>query len=286
MTESMAITLTGLFFVVALLYSSVGHAGASGYLAAMAMLGVQSAVMKPTSLLLNVPVAIIGTVQFARAGYFSWRLFWPFAAASIPAAYLAARLHVPDAYYKPLIGAVLVFSAWRLWAGRAGVGGGACRPPRVWVGLAVGGALGALSGVSGTGGGIFLSPMMLLCGWANTKQTAAVSAAFILVNSASALRGLMTQTGGLPPDLERWIVPWCAAVVAGGVVGSYLGAWRLAMPTLRKLLAIVLVIAGLKLISGVWDSGVRAGSAGPGLSSLGSSRSGSSRWAHPASSGR
>jgi len=273
-TSETATILGVLILVVALLYSSVGHGGASGYLAAMALLGVAPEVMRPTALMLNVLVASIATVQFARAGYFRWRLLWPFAVASIPAAAVGGAIHLPGEVYRPVIGAVLLFSAWRLTsprlarggnvdageAGEAGGGGGGgeegqpARPPALGVALGVGLALGLLAGLSGTGGGIFLSPIILLCGWGTVKQTAAASSAFILVNSIAGLVGLWTSNkggGGVPVEVYTWLLPWGAAAVVGGLIGSQLGARWLGARALRLLLAAVLVVAGVKLIA-VW----------------------------------
>ncbi|MCL4743342.1 MAG: sulfite exporter TauE/SafE family protein [Phycisphaerales bacterium] len=247
-----AIGLLMLFIVVAALYSSVGHAGGSGYLAAMALMGVAPEVMKPASLSLNVLVATIATAQFARAGHFSWRLFWPFALAAAPMAFVGGAIMLPGAYYRPLIGAILLYSAWRLVFARGGASErnaeDVAREPRVAIALAVGAGLGLLSGLSGTGGGIFLSPILLLCGWATAKRTAAVSAAFILLNSISGLAGVLHSTRAVPEELVRWGWLWAIGAVAGGLVGSYFGAWRLAPLVLRRLLAVVLVVAGLKLV--------------------------------------
>ncbi len=242
-----AIILALLILLVAALYSSVGHGGASGYLASMALLGVAPEVMKPASLVLNVLVSSIGSIQFARAGHFGWRLFWPFALASIPMALLGGYIHLPGAYYKPLIGAVLLLSAWRLAARPRSVVA-VPRPPAIPVALGVGAAIGLLAGLSGTGGGIFLSPLLLLLGWASVKQTAAVSAVFILVNSLSGLSGLLLSGRPIPDELGTWLGPWALAAVVGGFVGSRLGARRLAPPVLRRLLAAALVVAGAKLI--------------------------------------
>jgi uncharacterized membrane protein YfcA len=249
----MTLVLGAAFFGVALLYSTVGHAGASGYLAAMALAGVSASLMKPTSLTLNVVVATIATIQFARAGHFSWRLFWPFAAASVPAAFLGGRAALPAEVYGPLVGAVLLFSAWRLAATARSeraqrVDAAETRPPKVGVALGVGAALGLLSGLTGTGGGIFLSPLVLLMGWATARRTAAVSAAFILMNSVSGLAGLVSA--GRYPGREALgaMAVWAACVVAGGLIGSRLGARKLETATLRRLLAAVLVVAGAKLV--------------------------------------
>lgn len=255
MTPTTASLLSVLIFAVAMLYSTVGHAGASGYLAAMALLGIAPSIMQPTSLALNIVVASIAAVQFARAGHFRWALFWPFAVAAAPAAYLGGLAPVPAGVFRGLVGAALVFSAWWM-ARRAAVEGVSINAdgsepaaPSVAVSLLIGAAIGFLSGLSGTGGGIFLSPLLLLRGWASVKRTAATSAGFILVNSVAGLAGLLGRDGSLPPELLRYGWAWALAAVAGGVVGSSLGAWRLRTPALCRLLAVVLLIAGVKLLA-------------------------------------
>lgn len=243
MPEPATLALAAAILAIACLYSSVGHAGASGYLAAMALVGIAPDIMKPTALALNVIVATVTTIQFARAGHFSWPLFWPLAAASIPAAFLGGWIVLPPVYYRPLIGVVLLFSAWRMAASSLRRDQPAVAPPPAALMLA-GAALGFVAGLTGTGGGIFLSPLLLLCGWAGTKRTSAVSAAFILVNSVSGIAGLVAKSGSLPGAVPLWAV--CA--LAGGVAGSYLGSRRFDTGTLRRLLALVLVIAGMKLL--------------------------------------
>jgi hypothetical protein len=239
-----------LILAMALLYSSVGHAGASGYLAAMALFGVAPATMKPSALVLNVLVAAIGTVQFARAGRVAWSSLWPFAAASIPFAFLGGALHVPDRIYKPLVGLVLLFAAGRLvlltFRDTAAVAEARREIPRIAAAVA-GAAIGLLAGLTGTGGGIFLSPLLLLTGWAGARETAGMSVAFILVNSAAGLAGNLTSVQQVPQDALIWAI----AAMAGGFVGSRLGSRRLASATLRRLLGLVLVIAGTKLLLGI-----------------------------------
>ncbi len=240
----MSATWVGVVLIglAALLYSSVGHGGASGYLAVMALLGVAAVAMRPAALVLNIVVATIGTTQFARAGYFRWRLFAPFAVASIPAAYLGGRIVLPGAAYRILVGVVLIVSALRLVVTLRAADQSGKQPP-LPVCLVVGALLGFLAGLSGVGGGIFLSPLLLLAGWADLRTTAATSAAFILVNSIAGLLGQWPSLDALPSE----IVWWAPAVVAGGVIGSRLGSQRLAVPALRVLLAAVLLVAGLKL---------------------------------------
>lgn len=241
--------LAALFLLVGFLYSSVGHAGASGYLAVMGLWGMSAAMMKPTSLALNIVVAVIGTVQFVSAGHFRWRLFWPFAVMSIPLAFVGGMVKLPPEVYKPLIGAVLLFSAWRLWVGSLKREEPKTQLPPLPVALGAGAALGFASGLTGTGGGIFLSPLILLCKWAGPKETAAASVVFILVNSISGFAGAVSKGATLPGGI--WV--WCVAAAAGGLAGSYLGARRFGGGTLRRLLAIVLVVAGCAL---VWE-GIR-----------------------------
>lgn len=240
------IALTGIcFFFIALMYSTVGHAGASGYLATMALLSFTPAVMKPTALALNIVVALVTTVRFAMAGYFSWRLFWPFALASVPMAYLGGGLALHATIYKILVGIALLFAAAHLILRSSGVSDDAERVsfPGIGASLATGGGIGFLSGITGVGGGIFLSPVLIILHWAGLRRTAAVAAAFILLNSISGLTGYL-QKGGAFPD---HIVFWSVAVVSGGFIGSTLGATRFNSPVLRVLLGVMLGMAGMKL---------------------------------------
>jgi uncharacterized membrane protein YfcA len=240
------IVITGIyFFSIALLYSTVGHAGASGYLATMALLSFSPVVMKPTALALNIIVALITSARFYQAGYFSWRLFWPFALASIPMAYLGGGMHVDTTIYKILVGTALVFAALHLVL-RSKVAPddpGQATYPGIGVSLAIGGGLGFLSGLTGVGGGIFLSPILILLHWAGLRRTAAVAAAFILLNSISGLAGYIQKGGAFPDHIASWSV----AVVCGGFIGSTLGSTKFNSPVLRVLLGVMLGMAGLKL---------------------------------------
>jgi uncharacterized membrane protein YfcA len=238
------LVLAGLIFVAAILYSSVGHGGASGYLAAMALFSMAPAVMKPTALVLNIIVAAIATTKFYRAGCFDRALFWQFALGSIPCAFLGGSVALPTQLYKPIVGLVLLYAAVRL-----GLSKGSSQPQQPHsapIGLAIGlgMAIGLLSGLTGVGGGIFLSPLLLLMGWATMKQSAGVSAAFILVNSIAGLLGYLTKFPTLPSSL--WL--WSLAAAAGGWIGAEYGSKRIGSQLLQRLLAVVLVIAGMKLI--------------------------------------
>jgi uncharacterized membrane protein YfcA len=228
--------------IVAFLYSSVGHAGASGYIAVMSLFGVAPEAIKPTALALNILVACLGTYQFWRAGHFSWKLFWPFAILSVPLAFLGGFKNLPTAVFNKLVGVVLLFSAARFLI-HPPEESETHEPPRP-VAIGVGGGLGLLSGLTGTGGGIFLTPLVIFMRWAPTKTASAISAAFILVNSIAGLYGNLSATKAFPSF--AW--PLAAAALVGGFAGSYLGSQRFPAATIKRLLAVVLVIAGLKLL--------------------------------------
>lgn len=227
---------------MAFLYSSVGHAGASGYIAVLTLAGMTPAEIKPAALSLNILVAGIGTWQFRRAGHFSWRLFWPFALASIPAAFLGGYVNLPTKAFKILVGLVLLASAARFFFDPPAEP--AEKHPSLGASLGIGAGLGLLSGLTGTGGGIFLTPLGILLRWDKTKAIAALSVAFILVNSIAGLTGHVQKTGSLPG-----VVPiLAAAALTGGAAGSYLGSERLPHTAIKRLLSVVLLIAGFKLI--------------------------------------
>jgi len=234
-----------LILAAAMLYSSVGHGGASGYLAAMALFGLAPATMKPTALCLNVLVASIATFRFWRAGCFSWSLFWPFAVASIPLAFVGGAITLPTTIYKQIVGLTLLYAAFRLFLfTQAKADRAATRTVPFALAILLGALIGLSSGLTGVGGGIFLSPLLLLMGWADTRRTAGISAAFILVNSIAGLLGNFTNLQVLPPALPYFAV----AAVAGGLIGSEFGSRRLGNVTIRRLLALVLVVAGVKMI--------------------------------------
>jgi len=233
-------------FVAAFGYASVGHGGASAYIAAMALAGIAPQEMRPIALLLNILVSSLATYKFFRAGHFRWRLFWPFALVSIPFAYVGGAITLPGHAYKILVGVVLVYAALQLWiSGRAGDEMRAVREPPVLWAVAIGGAMGLLAGLTGVGGGIFLSPLLLMLGWAGTKQTSAVAAPFILVNS---LAGLAAIVVGKAAALPAYVWILAAAVLAGGWMGAEYGSRRFANPLVRRVLAVVLALAGTKMI--------------------------------------
>ncbi len=234
-----------LFFFVAILYSSVGHGGASGYLAVLSFFSIAPALMSTTALLLNVLVSTTAFVAFFRAGHFSMKLVWPFLVTSVPAAFFGGALKLPPKGYFLLLASVLLFAAYRLIIDIPSKHDESlARPPKLGVALPVGAGIGALSGIVGVGGGIFLSPLILLMDWAGAKRTAAVSALFILVNSIAGLSGrLYTGTFAVSE-----LLPFLAAAFLGGLVGSRLGSRRFSSLTLRRLLGLVLIVASAKLI--------------------------------------
>jgi uncharacterized protein len=231
--------------VVAFLYSSVGHAGASGYIAVMTLFGLAPSVIKPAALVLNILVASLTAWQFWRAGHFSWRLFWPFAVLSVPFAFLGGYINLPTHVFKILVGLVLLYSAARFFI-QTGPDQEPREPSRP-IAISAGAGLGLLSGLTGTGGGIFLTPLVIFMRWARTKTASAVSALFILVNSISGLLGNISSTRQLP-FFALPVIAMIAAAVSGGAVGSYLGSRQFSPNFIKKLLAIVLMIAGFKLI--------------------------------------
>lgn len=240
------LALTALIFLAAMLYSSVGHAGASGYLAAMALFGLAPETMRPAALALNVLVASLATYRYTRVGQNDFRLLVPFVITSIPAAFIGGMVHVPGALYKPLIGALLLISAFQLLrtAKTSQRQDRHIQRPPLVAALLTGTGLGLLAGLSGTGGGIFLSPLLLFMGWAPTRRVSGIAASFILVNSISGLLGNMSSIQALPPALPLWAI----AALLGGWVGTYLGTRALTIPGIRTTLAMVLMIAGGKML--------------------------------------
>lgn len=239
--ETLLLLSAGIF-VIAALYSSVGHAGASGYIAVMSLLSLAPDFIKPTALALNVLVAAIATWQFYQAGHFSWRLFWPFAILAVPFAFLGGYVNLPTHIFKVMLGLILLFSAVRflLVAQRNEQ---VSEPPRLPA-MGVGAGIGLLSGLTGTGGGIFLTPLLLFMGWAEAKPAAAVSALFILVNSSAGLAGYLLNANTLP----SLTAPLFVVAALGGGIGSYLGSRQFDSAVIKRFLAVVLLIAGAKLI--------------------------------------
>lgn len=241
-----ALILTPLIFLAALLFSSVGHGGASAYLATFALIGMAPASMRPAALCLNVLVASIGVYKFYRAGAFDWRLFWPIALTSVPAAFIGGLVTLPNQTYKIVVGLCLIYAAFTIFMQANRQDEVIVKPVLKPVLLGLGAALGFLAGLTGVGGGIFLSPILLYFGWAKTKVISGVAAAFILVNSMSGLLGVLSKSAMLPTGL----IYWALAAVLGGLIGAEYGSKRLTNPVIRKLLALILLFAGAKMVLG------------------------------------
>lgn len=229
------------FFLAAILYASVGHGGASGYLAVMGLIGMAPVEMKPIALVLNIAVSLLAFIAFARAGHFRTRLFGLFAAASVPAAFMGGRLQSPDPVFKLVLASALVFGAWRLAFYRNAEESDLREPPLSAI-LILGLVIGFLSGLIGIGGGIFLTPLLVLFRWTPAKPAAAISAAFIFVNSLSGLAGVITKGGGIPP-LTWFLLP---VVLVGAWFGSSWGSKRARSLALQRVLAAVMVVAAAK----------------------------------------
>lgn len=233
----------GLLFLVAFLYASVGHGGASGYLALMALFSVTPEVMKPTALLLNLFVSLTSFIQFYRGGHFKWKIFWPFALASIPMAYLGGLILLEGDVYKKILGLLLIIPIIRFFFfSNADVKENT--ENKIWLSLLIGGCIGFLSGLIGIGGGILLSPILLLLKWTGQKQTAAISALFIFVNSMSGLGGQLTKGIQFTSDMYSFV----AVAFCGGLCGAYFGALKFRQTILKNVLATVLVVAVYKLL--------------------------------------
>jgi len=229
-------------FIVAMMYASVGHGGASGYLAVMALFSLHPEALKPTALLLNIVVAGVGTYLYCSAGQFSWRVFWPFVITSIPASFFGGYFHLPPQLYRPALGLVLLFAAWRLFV-RRDRADYAPQPPRLAIAMLVGAVLGFASGLIGVGGGIFLSPLMVLLGWARVREVSGIAALFILVNSISGLLGHLSSLQHVPE-----FAPLLAGMaLVGGTVGALCGSRHLPVATILKAMSFMLVLAGGKM---------------------------------------
>jgi uncharacterized membrane protein YfcA len=235
--------LAACMFLGAVLYTSVGHAGASAYIAAMALFSVPPMVMRPTALALNILAASFGTFRYTRAGYFRWRTVWPFLAGSLPFAFIGGGLHLPGEFYRPLVGCVLILAGLRLlwrpnFESRPDI-----QDPPVWLGIVLGVVVGFLSGLTGTGGGIFLSPVVIFMGWANIRQASGCAAIFILGNSVAGFLGNFAAVQSLPPELPLY----AGAVFAGALIGTTFGT-AFSVRHIQRALGLVLLIAGAKLI--------------------------------------
>lgn len=244
MDQATVAMLAILFALGAALYSSVGHGGASAYIAAMALFGVAPETMKPTALSLNLLVAGYGAWRYWRRDLTNFRLVLAFALTATPAAFIGGGVHLPGIYYKPLVGILLWLAAVRLLWQPKDLAYREVQPPSWWVALPAGAVLGLLAGLTGTGGGIFLSPLIILMAWEQPRRTSGVASAFILLNSGAGLAGNFASVGHLPRELPLFL----AAVMGGALLGTWLGVERLPRPWLLRTLGLVLSVAGAKLL--------------------------------------
>lgn len=228
--------------VVAFMYAAVGHGGASGYLALMALFSFAPDTMKPTALLLNLFVAAISFIHYAKSGYFNKKLFLSFAIASIPLAFVGGLIEVDASIYKKVLAVLLIFAILKM-LNVFGKESDTIKDVKVWQGLSIGGIIGFFSGLIGIGGGIILSPIILLMKWGKMKEAAAVSALFIWVNSAAAMGGQLSS--GVKIDAQAFLLVGIAVI--GGFLGGYLGSKKFNNQGLRYMLAVVLFIACIKL---------------------------------------
>lgn len=243
MPETPELLLAACMFLGAALYTSVGHAGASAYIALMALFGIASAVLRPTALALNILVAGFTSFRYLRAGLFRWRTLWPFLIGAIPLAFIGGAIQLPGQFYRPLVGVILLIAGVRFLWPKELTSNREPREPPIIAGVACGAIVGLLSGLTGTGGGIFLSPILLFAGWSDTRTASGVAAVFILCNSIAGLLGNVAIVKALPPNLPIY----AAAVLAGAILGTTIGI-RFSVPIILKALGLVLIIAGLKLI--------------------------------------
>lgn len=233
------------FATIATLYSSVGHAGASGYLAVMALLSFNPVIIKPTSLVLNIIVAAIASYKYISKGFFDKKIFYPLILVSVPAAYIGGALHLNENVFKLIAGAFLVSSGLvLLYREFSGTNDVPARRPPLLVSLTIGSLIGFLSGLVGVGGGIFLSPIMIVFHWTEIKKTSGIAALFILINSISALAGNPESLKQIEPDIVYWVF----SVILGAVIGSYLGTIKLNKRWIILCLFLVLFSAGIKFL--------------------------------------
>lgn len=230
--------------VAAALYSAVGHGGASAYIALMTLIGLAPAEVRPAALVLNIVVAGLGAVRYVRAGRFDWQVFWPFALAAVPAAFLAGSIELPAQIYRPLLAVALALAALRYLIWPQVDASKEAHPPKRWIALVAGAVLGALAGLTGIGGGVYLSPLLVYAGWSDPQRATGIAALFIVVNSVAGLAGRLSSLAALPSYLP-WLV---LAVVMGAVIGTTLSLTKLDKRGVLRALGVVLGIAAVALV--------------------------------------
>jgi uncharacterized membrane protein YfcA len=236
--------LAACMFLVAALYTTVGHAGASGYLALMGLFGVAPGVMRPTALVLNIVVSSFTVWRFWRAGLFRWRVLWPFLIGAIPMSFFGGAIVLPTHIYRPVVGIILFIAAARFLWPKVFPAAPDVRDPPILPAVGCGAAIGLLSGLIGTGGGIFLSPLLLVLGWSQVRIASGVAALFIWFVSLAGLLGNISSVRALPSELPVYL----GAVLAGAGIGTTLGTGRLSTTGVLKALGLFLIVAGFKLV--------------------------------------
>ncbi len=235
------------FFFVAVIYSSVGHAGASGYSAVMALFNIAPILMRPTSLLLNLVVGSIGLYRFQKAGFVNLRVVAPFLMTSMPVAYWAAQMDIEKQYFYLALGLVLLFSGVKLIINKSSTSSlSEVKDPPLLLALFCGGIIGFLSGITGTGGAIFFTPLLLKMKWADPKNAAGLSVVFVLANSVFGLAGILKSSEFF--DLQLSLI-WVLAVLMGALIGTHLGVFKFSNSKIQKMLGVVMTIAAIKLLS-------------------------------------
>jgi uncharacterized protein len=230
-------------FVAALLFAIAGHTGASAYLAIFGLLGMAPTEIKPSVLALNIVVGCVAVYKFARAGHFSWRLIWPFILTSIPFSFLGGLITLPTPIYRLLVGVVLVYASFRMLFDAPSKKGTQPDSPPLWLSLLLGAGIGLTGGLIGMGGGVLLSPILLLANWAGPQLTAGTIAVFVLVNSISGLLGHWSASPELPSQLPVWGL----VALIGGWIGAEIGSRKLSATTIRRILGLILLLAGLRM---------------------------------------
>jgi len=238
-----ALLISAAVFMAAFLFALAGHTGASAYLAIFGLAGMTTDEIKPTVLALNVFVASVAMYKFARAGHFSWRLIWPFIVTSIPFSFLGGLITLPTPVYRILVAVVLVYASFRMLFDMPSKKETSQEFPPIWLSLLLGAGIGFTGGLIGMGGGILLSPLLLLTNWAGPQMTAGTIAVFVLVNSISGLLGHWSVSMHLPPQLPIW----GAVALVGGWIGAEIGSRRLSANFLRRMLGLILLVSGLRM---------------------------------------
>lgn len=243
LSTSTTIIISIAVFAAALSFAIAGHTGASAYLAIFGLLGLTPDEIKPSVLSLNIVVGIVAVYKFTRAGHFSWRLIWPFILTSIPFSFLGGLITLPTPIYRLLVGVVLVYASFKMLFDVPNKNGSQPDAPPVWLSLLLGAGIGFTGGLIGMGGGVLLSPILLLTNWAGPQLTAGTIAVFVLVNSIAGLLGHWSVSMYLPPQLPVWGV----VALVGGWIGAEIGSRRLSAKTIRRMLGLILLLAGTRM---------------------------------------